>query len=97
MTETDVEIGMCWFDEEQWKLLAELDPDGTDDSYEEWRREATKAVDNIRSQGHKVTKVAIRTHEFSAWCKEKALEPNSSARAEYASLLLRVKRESEKT
>lgn len=96
MADSDVEIAMCWFDEDQWKLLAELDPDGTDESYEQWRREATKAVDRIRAEGQKVRKVAIRISDFSAWCKEEGAEPNSSARAEYAAFLLQNRGEGKK-
>jgi hypothetical protein len=36
--EQDVVIAFCWFDGEQWKLFAEIDPNGVDDSYEEWRK-----------------------------------------------------------
>ena len=96
MVGSDIEIAMCWFDEDQWKLLAELDPDGTDGSYEEWRREATRAFDTIRSQGHKVRRVSIRISELSVWCKEKGVEPNSSSRAEYAAFLLQSRGESAK-
>ncbi len=28
-----------WYDETQWNILKELDPDALDDSYETWRAE----------------------------------------------------------
>ena len=95
--QSDVEIAICWFDEEQWRLLKELDPDGTDESYEDWRYEATKAVNILRSEGSKVRKIHIHVSEFIAWCKKEGLEPVSSARAEYAAFLLRNRNEGEKT
>ena len=32
----ELEFAFFWFYEEQWKLLAEIDPNGVDDSHEEW-------------------------------------------------------------
>ena len=85
--EEEYEFVFCWFDEEQWKLLAEIDPDGVDDSYEEWRKSASSAISEIQASGKKVRKVLIKTSKLQEWCNEKGLDPNSKARAKYASIL----------
>jgi hypothetical protein len=77
----NVKIGMCWFDEVQWKLLKELDPEGTDDSYTEWRKQANKAFSELRASGQDIVKVSIRIEELLAWCEENDCEPVSSSRA----------------
>ncbi|MCP8690050.1 hypothetical protein [Marinobacterium sedimentorum] len=92
----NIEIGMCWFDEEQWNLLRELDPEGTDDTYEDWRKNANKAFYDIRASGHKIVKVAVKIDEFLAWCEEKNYEPVSFSRSEYASFKLRQAHEKNK-
>ena len=85
----DFEIAFCWFDEEQWKLLAEIDPNGVDDSYEEWRKIASSAFSEIQASGKNVRKVSIKISKLKEWCNKKGIEPNSHARAEYASVLAR--------
>ncbi|MGB5540627.1 MAG: hypothetical protein WBO37_11095 [Gammaproteobacteria bacterium] len=85
--EEEYEFAFCWLDEEQWKLLAELDPDGVDDSYEAWRKNASRALSGIQASGKKVRKVSIKISRLQEWCNKKGLEPNSKARAEYVSML----------
>ena len=85
--ENELVFAFCWLDEEQWKLLAEIDPNGVDDSYNEWRNNASSAFSEIQSSGKNVRKVLIKISKLQEWCKEKGIEPNSSARAEYVSML----------
>jgi len=61
--------------------------DGVDDTYEEWRKNANSAFSEIQASGKKVRKVLIKISKLQEWCSEKGLEPNSKARAEYASTL----------
>jgi hypothetical protein len=95
-TEGLLEVAICWYDKGQWELLAELDPDNVDDdTYQEWRKGANKAINGLQSQGQKVVKIAITISEFVNWCKEQGIEPDRSARAEYAAMLLKQRREEE--
>ena len=75
--EEEIEIALCWFDEEQWSLLSEIDPNGVDSSYEEWRRNASKAFSEFMASGQKVRKVSIKisvkTSEFGKVRNEEQL------------------------
>ncbi len=86
-SENDFILAVCWFDKEQWQLLAKVDPEGVDGSYEEWRKKASKTIAELRSRGQMVVKVQVNVSEFLEWCQERGLEPDSSARSRYASFL----------
>lgn len=93
----EMKFGMCWFDEEQWNRLKVLDPDGTDDTYEEWRKNANEAFSELRDSGQNIVKVAIKIDEFLAWCEENNCKPVGSSRSEYAAFKLRQIHERNKT
>lgn len=80
-------IGVSWFQPEQWDRLKEIseDRDELDDTYEDWRRNANKAVQEIRSTGRVVKKVSIDLEELLIWCNENNLAVNGKSRAEYVS------------
>ena len=84
---------ICWFDEGQWKLLAKLDPNGVDDTYSQWRKNANKAFSELKENGFKVQKVSVITTELEEWCKERNIEPNSKSRSEYAAFLAQKRHE----
>lgn len=86
-----MKLGMCWFDEEQWNLLKDLDPDGTDDTYSDWRKRANEAFSELRASGQDIVKVSIKIEELLAWCEERGCEPVSSSRSEYAGFRLQQK------
>lgn len=92
-----MKLGVCWFDEEQWLLLKELDPEGTDNSYEEWRKQANSALAELRAAGHNIVKVSVRINELMAWCKEHGRDPDSSSRSEFAAFKLLIKEEKNQT
>jgi hypothetical protein len=92
-----IPLAMCWYDEVQWKLLKELDPDGTDDTYEEWRRNASEAFAELRATGQDIIKISIRMDEFLAWCEENNREPVSSSRSAYAAFKLQQKNQQNET
>ncbi len=96
-TENEIEFALCWFDQEQWEKLAQVDPDGVDDSYEEWKKGANKAISNFISNGQKVRKISIKTADLVKWCEEKGLSPNSSTRSEYVAMLAQRRNENKKT
>ncbi len=85
-------LGMCWFDEDQWNRLKKLDPDGTDETYDEWRKSANKAFSELRAAGQNIVKVSIKVDELLVWCEDNNCEPISSSRSEYAAFKLNQKR-----
>ncbi len=86
--ENDILFAFCWFDNEQWDLLAEIDPDGVDDSYKTWRKSAIKSFQELENNGKNIQKVNINISELKLWCKNKNKEPNSKSRSEYAAYML---------
>lgn len=90
-TDDNPDIVFYWFDKYQWELLAKLDPNGVDDSYEEWRKNASKAFSSIEATGQSVRKVSIKVSELQIWCNKKGIEPNSESRAEFAAMLAQRK------
>jgi len=89
--DNEIKFAFCWFDKEQWELLAKIDPDGVDDSYEQWRKNAVKSILELESRGLSVTKVLIRISELQKWCEEKNVEPNSRSRSEFAAKLAQAR------
>jgi len=84
---------ICWFDEEQWELIAKLDPNGVDDSYSQWRKNANKAFSELKENGFNVQKISVTTTELEKWCQERNVEPNSKSRSEYAAFLAQQRNE----
>ncbi len=92
-TENKIEFALCWFDQEEWEKLAQVDPDGVDNSYEEWKKGANKAISN----GQKVRKISIKIADLVKWCEENGKSPNSSSRSEYVAMLAQRRNENKKT
>jgi len=83
--------GISWFQPEQWERLIEIscDRDQLDDSYEDWRENANKAIHEFRVQGLKVKKVKLDLEKFLYWCNEEGKETNGAARAEYVAIIMK--------
>jgi hypothetical protein len=54
-------IGVAWFVREEWLKLAAVVPDRSelDDTFEEWEKNAQRALRMLEAEGHKVQKVTI--------------------------------------
>lgn len=76
-------MAMCWYDEEQWGILKAREPEVLDDTYEEWRRNATSALHELRQAGHNIRKITIKIDQFDRWCAENSVRPDAEARAAY--------------
>ncbi|MEL0583855.1 MAG: hypothetical protein AAES65_03080 [Candidatus Thiodiazotropha sp. (ex. Lucinoma kazani)] len=85
--EDDIIYTLCWFDEEQWKLLSKIDPTGVDESYSEWKKNANKAYSELIENGLKAQKISIKISKLQEWCLERGVESNSKSRSEYAAYL----------
>ncbi len=93
--EEKIQIGFCWYQPEQWKQLREVvpDPESLDATYDEWKKSATVAINNLKAEGLSVKKVSINIKALITWCSEKGLEPISSSRSEYAAFKLQSRGE----
>ena len=87
--EEEVEFAFCWYDKTQWSLLKELEPETLDDSYEDWRRNANKAFQELTAAGHRLKKVALNADDYLRWCKENDTEISGESRSAYAVWLLK--------
>jgi hypothetical protein len=88
----ELALAMCWYDESQWNILKELDPDTLDDSYDTWRANATRAMHELTQAGHNIKKVAIKIDAFLQWCDERGMDPNADSRTAYAIWKLKHRR-----
>ena len=82
-------LGFCWYDRTQWEQLKAAVPDTMDDSYAQWRRNAARAFNKLRRDGHNIKKVNINVSAFLEWCKTRDLEPDSDGRTQYVAWVLR--------
>jgi hypothetical protein len=72
----------------------ELDPEGTENTYEEWRKQANAAFSELRATGQNIVKVSVQIDDLMAWCNENGGDTVSSSRSEFAAFKLGMKRES---
>lgn len=86
-----LQIGIAWFDRDQWQRLAEVVPDRNelDETFEEWERSARKAIKNFERNGQSIVKVPINVDELVTWCTLRGKVPNGESRAAYVSDILK--------
>jgi len=84
-------VGFAWYTRGQWQRLREIahDREVLDDTYEDWRQAAERAVADLRSTGVTVQKVFINVEEAAAWCAKRRRRFNSAARSAFVIELLR--------
>jgi hypothetical protein len=87
----DMVMGFAWFDKAQWQRLREGagDPEIFDDSFEEWERNASRALRDLQRKGQRVEKVHINVEELVSWCKSRGVPVVSKHRAGYVISVLR--------
>jgi hypothetical protein len=58
MASEQLVFGLCWFQREQWARLLEVsdDADELEETYEEWKQNAHKAIQEFQSAGKKIKK-----------------------------------------
>jgi hypothetical protein len=93
MSKQDIVYSFAWFQPEQWSRLKEVvdDPSSLDDTYEEWRASAEKAISEFRATGQRVQKISIKVSELLIWCESKGYKPDSKARSEYTAALAQAR------
>ena len=92
--ESNVAVGVAWFDRDQWKRLKEIAPDrgALDDTFEDWERNARRLMAKITADGHRVEAVPVDIDQLLAWCTLQGIAPDGKARASYVTHLLRTRR-----
>jgi hypothetical protein len=87
---SDSSIAFCWYEPDDWLKVkkSSADADKQDDSYEEWKSNANRAIRAIKAQGQVVAKIAIKAEEFLAWCLENDILNDGDARSRFAAIKL---------
>jgi hypothetical protein len=90
MSEENIKLGLCWYQPEQWERLKEIadDRDGLEHTYEEWRKNASRAISDFQANGQSIKKVRINLEELLLWCNEKGIAVNSEARSGYVAFIM---------
>ena len=90
MSEENIKLGLCWYQPEQWERLKEIANDRADlePTYEEWRKNASRAISDFQASGQPIKKVKINLEELLFWCNEKGKVVNSESRAEYVTFII---------
>jgi hypothetical protein len=93
-SERDLAIAFCWYEPDEWLKIKKsaADADAQDDSYEEWKSNANRAIKNIKATGHNVAKIAMKAEEFFAWCSKNNTENNADARSRFAAMKLQERK-----
>ena len=84
--EPKVKVGIAWYKRDQWQLLLDVsvDRDELEATYAEWKKDAEKAVEQLRQGGLDVVKVNVRIEELLDWCQSQNLPVNATARSKFA-------------
>ncbi len=83
-------LGVAWFSAEQWAKLGEIAADADElQSYEEWKTNATSALETLVGMGRMVLKVDVEVDALVEWCQSKGRPVNAEARSEYVAFKLR--------
>lgn len=90
MSEEQRVFGISWYKPEQWLRLKEIseDRDKLDDTYEDWRRNANIAIQELQAAGVAVKRVNVNPEELLAWCNKERVPVNGKSRAEYVAVIL---------
>ena len=88
---SDAFMGFCWYQREEWEKLkaTAVDKDALDDSYDEGKSNATRAIKDLRDVGQLVQKVKINIEQLDAWCEKNGVENTSEARSRYCGEVLK--------
>lgn len=81
-----VGIGMPWYDRDQFpRILAVMvDSDRLHRTFDEWEQAAEQGEASLKASGRIVVRAHLDPDEFVAWCAERDLDTNASARNQFA-------------
>jgi hypothetical protein len=92
----NVVAGIAWFRPDQWELLRALsaDADVLEPTHAKWQKLARRTVRDLALQGILARRVDMDVNLLQAWCEAEHRPLDASARAAYATVLLRDDTES---
>ena len=84
-------VGVTWYKREDYDALKRLykDGDAISDTFDEWQREADRVMEELKGKGLVFEKVYLDPDTFPAWCADKGLEMDATARSQYATEAVR--------
>lgn len=83
-------VGVCWYVPQEWARVkaAAADPEAFEDSFQEWETMANAAFALIRKHHPGAVKAFLSADAFLAWCQSEGKINNSTARAEFARIIV---------
>lgn len=89
--------GILWWKPEQWEKAKQISSDGHvfDDTYQDWKKSAEKALKNFQDLGITVYKIEIELDTLIKWCKDQKTPNDSKARSRFVSLKVQQHHESQ--
>ena len=80
-------IGVAWYSRDAWARLRQVvpDPDGLEDTYEDWLQMWHEASAKLRQAGIIAERVEVDFEAFGDWCATHGLSLDSAARAQFVS------------
>jgi len=84
-------FGIGFYRKDQWPRLLETADDRKEleDTYDEWKLNLIKSVNNLRALGSTPLKVDIEMEELLIWCRVRGFKNTGENRAEFITDLLR--------
>jgi len=81
-----VGIGMPWYTRDNFQRVREVmvDRDKLHDTFDQWEKAAKQGEANLKAGGKIVVRANLDADKFAAWCAERDLETNASARNQFA-------------
>jgi len=81
----EFKIGVACYRRDQWEqfLATADDSENLESTWEEWRKNADKCINILRSSGLKVVEVIVDIDELNEYCRKNNLPNNSSTRSSY--------------
>lgn len=89
--------GILWWKLKQWERAKKMSSDSHvfDDTYQDWKKGAEKALKNFHDLGIKVYKIEIELDELVKWCKDQKMPFDSKARSKFVSMKVQKHHESQ--
>lgn len=84
--------GVAWYRADQWRRLREIaiDAGKIEETYEEWLIYAEDISAKMIDQGIVIKKVPVDVNDLEAWCRQRALPIDGTARAQFVAHLLQA-------
>jgi len=83
-------VCVAWFEVDQWEKIRDVSTDSSrlESTYDEWRSNIEKTIQEMNSGGLVIHKVPVDVHELVSWCKSKDIQIDGKARSEFAAYKL---------